>query len=77
MTFTSITPGYLFSSKKSLRISMEEYHPVNGAAGNCNPPISVKSHVTPGSGYHFNPRSFMAGKLKVWSIVIYLKVFND
>ena len=61
---TSITPGYRFSSRKSLSISMEEYHPVNGVAGNCNPPISVKSEETPGSGYHCNPRPFMAGKLK-------------
>ena len=73
---TSITPGYRFSSRKSLRISMEEYQPVNGDAGNCNPPISVKRDETPGSGYHFNPIPFMAGTLKVWSTLIYIKISN-
>ena len=53
---TSRIPGYLFSSKKSLRISIEEYQPVKGVAGNCNPPISVRSHETPGNGYHSSPR---------------------
>ena len=60
---TSHTPGYLLSSRKSLRISIDEYQPVKGVAGNCNPPISVISQETPGSGYHSNPRPLMAGKL--------------
>ena len=66
-------PGHRFSSKKSRRISIDEYQPVNGVAGNCKPPISVRSHETPGNGYHSKLRRLMAsilinGKISNYSI---------
>ena len=60
---TLIRPGYRHSSKKSLRISTEEYHPENGEAGNCNPPTSAINQDTPGTENHCKPRPLIAGKL--------------
>ena len=62
---TCITPGYLFSSRRSLNISMDPYHPVNGAAGNCKPPISANRQDTPGNGNHSKPREAISGILKI------------
>ena len=62
---TCITPGYLFSSRRSLNISMDPYHPVKGAAGNCKPPISANRHDTPGNGNHSKPREAISGILKI------------
>ena len=53
---TCITPGYRFSSRRSRNISMDPYHPVKGAAGNCSPPISANKQDTPGNGNHFKPK---------------------
>ena len=44
---------------------MEEYHPVNGVAGNWIPPISVKDDDTPGSGNHCNCSSSTAEMLEM------------
>ena len=61
---TFINPGYRHSSKKSLRISTDEYHPENGDAGNCIPPISAINQDTPGTENHCNPKPLIAGRLK-------------
>ena len=61
---TFSTPGYLFSSRRSLKISTELYHPVKGAAGNCKPPTSASKQDTPGSGNHSRFSSLIADMLK-------------
>ena len=61
---TCNTPGYLFSSRRSLNISIDPYHPVNGAAGNCKPPISANKQDTPGSGNHSKFNSPISGILQ-------------
>ena len=43
---------------------MDPYHPVNGAAGNCKPPISANKHDTPGNGNHSKPRDAISGILE-------------
>ena len=37
---------------------------MNGAAGNCKPPISANKHDTPGNGNHSKPRDAISGILE-------------
>ena len=61
--YTFISPGYRHSSRKSLKISTDEYHPENGEPGNCIPPTSDINHDTPGTENHCSPNPLIAGRL--------------
>ena len=84
---TFMTPGYRFSSRRSLNISIDPYHPVKGAAGNWSPPISANRHDTPGKGNHSKFNLAISGRLMIFWIILcpikclgkwkyYLKVFD-